>query len=201
MVTSSTVAYVDTGGTFCPELVKHILISRGVDEDIELMMQKIRVFQLFSLYDALSVVATLQENVNKQVRVCLCVSELFHFVHIPLFVQVDSYHSNLHLVIIDPLSSLISPLLGGQQTQGEFSLSLSLTFTMICHSLPSIYLLFAIILLSLSLSLSLSLFLNTICPGHSLMCQLAMSLRVLSIEHAIAVMVSSQGLLLLPIDH
>ena len=66
MVTSSTVVYIDTGGTFNPELVRHILTSRG-GEDVEVLMKKIRVFQLFSLFDVLSALATLQENVKKQV--------------------------------------------------------------------------------------------------------------------------------------
>lgn len=109
METSFSVAYIDTAGTFSSIQVQEMGKGRGKDEEeISEALSKVKVYQVFSLFDLLSLLSNLQE----------CIAG-----------HVDRYHSNLRVVIIDCVTPLISPLLGGRQQQGH---------ALMCHLLSTL---------------------------------------------------------------
>lgn len=109
-------------------------------------MERVRVYHVFSIFELLSLVSTLKDNVAK---------------------QVDSFHSNLHLLVVDPVTLFISPLLGGHQVQGR-SASECVCYVVITFS--DFY---------------------CIHVGHALMNDVAMAMRVLAHEQSIAILVST----------
>ena len=66
------------------------------------MLERIKVHRLFNLFDLMN----LLEATSKQVSN-----------------QTDWFHANLHLVLIDSVTPLLSPLLGGHGGQGHALLS------------------------------------------------------------------------------
>ena len=101
--TKFSVVYLDSTNGFSACRCKEILLSRGTQEkDVADMLRRARVYNVHTLFDALSILTLLTENVAR---------------------QSDSYHSALRLVILDGVSTLIAPLLDAKQSQGHAMMS------------------------------------------------------------------------------
>ena len=61
------------------------------------LLEKIRVVQVIDVFRLLSLLATLGKNIAE---------------------EIDRFHSNIHVLIIDAITLFISPLLGGRQFHG-----------------------------------------------------------------------------------
>ena len=64
------------------------------------VLQRIRVFQVTDIFQLLSLLGTLGKNIAE---------------------EIDCFHSNIHVLIIDAITLFISPLLGGRQFRGKYS--------------------------------------------------------------------------------
>ena len=62
------------------------------------LLQRIKVCRVSNIFEVLDLLETLRKGIAE---------------------QIDSFHSNLHVVILDPITFFISPLLGGHQFHGE----------------------------------------------------------------------------------
>ena len=92
---SSSVVVVDTGSGFTATRLQDMLVWRG--EESSRAMQRVSVYHIFSVFELLTLIETL---------------------HLRIAQQVDHFHSSMHLLVIDSITSLLSPLLGGLQLQG-----------------------------------------------------------------------------------
>ncbi|KAL5478156.1 hypothetical protein EMCRGX_G025047 [Ephydatia muelleri] len=97
--TKFSVVFLDATNGFSAHRCKEILVNRGTrEEDVAEMLRRARVYSVHTLFDALSILTLLKENVAR---------------------QSDSFHSALRLVIIDGVSLLVAPLLDAKQSQGH----------------------------------------------------------------------------------
>jgi len=99
--TKWTVAYIDSSNTFSPNRMgemlnfMHLMESQEVQVAALNRVECMKCFDVFSLLDALH---ALYEGVKNNER---------------------NFHNQLKLVVIDSLGALISPVLGGKQSQGH----------------------------------------------------------------------------------
>lgn len=77
---------MDTGAGFSASRLQDMLAER------EGVWSKIQVYQVFDVFQLLALLEALTQRVAK---------------------QVDYFHSNLHLLVLDSVTMLLSPLLGG----------------------------------------------------------------------------------------
>ena len=61
------------------------------------LLQRIRIFQVTDIFELLSLLGAIRKNIAE---------------------EIDHFHSNVHVVIIDAITFFISPLLGGRQFHG-----------------------------------------------------------------------------------
>ncbi|CAI8042955.1 DNA repair protein RAD51 homolog 4 [Geodia barretti] len=100
---NSTVLWVDSTGGFSATRLHSVLTNTPPSgQASERMLERIKVHRLFNLFDLMN----LLEATSKQVSN-----------------QTDWFHANLHLVLIDSVTPLLSPLLGGHGGQGHALLS------------------------------------------------------------------------------
>ncbi|XP_067669054.1 DNA repair protein RAD51 homolog 4-like isoform X2 [Haliotis asinina] len=92
------VVYVDTCGAFSAERVIEMLQIQGYTQNPEEVMSRIRCFQPHDIFTLFSVL----EDVRVQ-----------------LVKQTDSFYSGLKLLVVDSVTSVIYPVLGGQQMDGH----------------------------------------------------------------------------------
>ena len=69
-------------------------------QDLTRQLKRVKVVNVTDIFELLDVLETLRKNIAE---------------------QVDGFHSNLRLVILDSITYFISPLLGGRQCHGERS--------------------------------------------------------------------------------
>lgn len=62
------------------------------------LLERIRLFQVNDVFQLLNLLGTLRKNIAE---------------------EIDRFHSNIHVLIIDAITLFISPLLGGRQFHGK----------------------------------------------------------------------------------
>ncbi|XP_071092580.1 DNA repair protein RAD51 homolog 4-like [Haliotis cracherodii] len=92
------VAYVDTCGAFSAERVMEMLQLQGHTQNPEEVMSRICCFQPHDIFTLFAVL----ENIRVQ-----------------LVKQTDSFYRCLKLLVVDSVTSVIYPVLGGQQMDGH----------------------------------------------------------------------------------
>eukprot|EP00742_Colponemidia_sp_Colp-10_P000967 GILJ01001049.1.p1 GENE.GILJ01001049.1~~GILJ01001049.1.p1 ORF type:complete len:322 (-),score=42.81 GILJ01001049.1:310-1275(-) len=94
------VAFVDVSQSFNPERLVEMSRSRGASsESILSMLSRIHCFSAFDAHRLLDVLDTIMAEASQ--------------------LQAAGHGQSLRLVVVDSLSTLISPLLGGKQSQGH----------------------------------------------------------------------------------
>ena len=173
MTTKSNVVYIDSGCGFNSTRLTQILAAKGLNNEVvqctlcntyisvpkacylpsqqeARLLERIRVFQVTDVFQLLSLLATLGKNIAE---------------------EIDRFHSNIHVLIIDAITLFISPLLGGRQFHGTCIINNNLSalygggaLTIIIIIIPS--------------------------AGHALMSQVSMAMKELAYQHSIALLVS-----------
>ncbi len=86
--TCSSVVVVDTGAGFSAARLQDMLPL----DDTEQVLSRVQVYLVFSVFQLLTLVETLTQRIAQ---------------------QADHFHGNLHLMVVDSITMLLSPLLGG----------------------------------------------------------------------------------------
>lgn len=73
-------------------------------QQVARVLERIRVFQVTDIFQLLSLLGTLRKNISE---------------------EIDHFHSNIHVLIIDAITLFISPLLGGRQFHGKVIATIS----------------------------------------------------------------------------
>jgi len=104
----NTVAYIDSSGTFSPERIVDIYTAVSTTaetppkepdaQDTVRFLNHIECFKCFDVFSLIGVLCGIEECLKQK--------------DIP-------YYRNLKFIVIDSLGALISPILGGKQTQGH----------------------------------------------------------------------------------
>lgn len=97
--TQRSILYIDTGGNFSPERIFEILKSkRTSDVESKDILQRIHSVKIYDIFELMK---TLEE-----LKLCLCS-------------QVHVLYQSLKLIILDSVTSIISPHLGIQNSDGQ----------------------------------------------------------------------------------
>ncbi|KAK3598958.1 hypothetical protein CHS0354_024630 [Potamilus streckersoni] len=95
--TKQNVIFVDTCGSFSAERISSILEENGVSEPEQLLSQ-IRCFTAFDVYELFETLENIRHNKQR---------------------QMDPFFESLKLLIVDNVASVIYPILGGPQSDGQ----------------------------------------------------------------------------------
>ena len=115
MMTKSSVVYINSGCSFSSTRLTQMLATKGLNKEVichvlqELLilfnfqqiarlLQRIKVYQVNDIFELLNLLGTLRKNIAE---------------------QIDRFHSNVHMVILDAITLFISPILGGRQFHGN----------------------------------------------------------------------------------
>ncbi|XP_019853411.1 PREDICTED: DNA repair protein RAD51 homolog 4-like [Amphimedon queenslandica] len=90
--TMSTAVYIDTNGSFSSLRLKQFIPTEEYQQDGDIL-KKLVVFQVSNLFELLQLIQDLKESIRK---------------------QASEFYSQLHLIVIDSLVSLLIPLMGNQ---------------------------------------------------------------------------------------
>ncbi|GAB5360800.1 hypothetical protein AAMO2058_000658600 [Amorphochlora amoebiformis] len=138
--TNSYVAYIDTSSSFAPNRVQqiyqdaaqHVLrvqtsqspqnwAGDGLDpkpKDFKIAFRQIRVFKVSNAFELNTVLEEIRKGLS-QVKVNFSTSSLSHiFCQLHCSLHQDKKYDNLQMIIIDSLSAVLSPHLGGNEYQG-----------------------------------------------------------------------------------
>ncbi|NXV95177.1 RA51D protein, partial [Calonectris borealis] len=91
------VVFLDSTGGFTASRVYQMLRARAEDEEEQAALQRIQVVRVFDIYEMLSALQELRDRLSQ---------------------QVVSSMGPLKIVVIDSVSAVIYPLLGGKQSEG-----------------------------------------------------------------------------------
>ncbi|KAL3857647.1 hypothetical protein ACJMK2_012294 [Sinanodonta woodiana] len=95
--TKQNVIFVDTCGSFSAERISIILEENGESEP-EQFLSQVRCFTAFDVYELIGALETIRHNKQR---------------------QMDPFFESLKLLIVDNVASVIYPILGGPQSDGQ----------------------------------------------------------------------------------
>ncbi|XP_062448698.1 DNA repair protein RAD51 homolog 4 isoform X2 [Rhea pennata] len=149
------VLFLDSTGGFTASRLYQMLQARAEDEEEQLeALQRVQVARAFDIYEMLGALQELRDSLSQQARGAF-------------FLQVTSSTGPLKVLLIDSVSAVIYPLLGGKQSEGSAQWSETQQRTKEA--------------------------LNCICLlSLALMMQLARELKMLAREFSLAVVVTNQ---------
>ncbi|XP_074643297.1 DNA repair protein RAD51 homolog 4-like [Tubulanus polymorphus] len=99
METGQNVIYMDTGGSFCCHWLQNYLQQLDTNEEIiRDTCRRVRCVQIFDIFELLKCLNELKTKLNE---------------------QTDPFLNGVKLLIIDCVTAVISPHLGGKQTDGH----------------------------------------------------------------------------------
>ena len=131
--TPHTVAFVDGGGgSFNGSQLEHLLAAQGLKKNaLTVALEKVRVFKVFSAFDLLSFLCFSPPQHLSAGQITHCGRLVLCAHWNTILWQANSFYANLRLVIIDPVTLFLAPLLGGQRGEvcvrfGRSSIILSL---------------------------------------------------------------------------
>ncbi|XP_062448701.1 DNA repair protein RAD51 homolog 4 isoform X5 [Rhea pennata] len=100
------VLFLDSTGGFTASRLYQMLQARAEDEEEQLeALQRVQVARAFDIYEMLGALQELRDSLSQQARGAF-------------FLQVTSSTGPLKVLLIDSVSAVIYPLLGGKQSEG-----------------------------------------------------------------------------------
>ncbi|XP_033646889.1 DNA repair protein RAD51 homolog 4-like [Asterias rubens] len=99
LTAQQNVLYIDTTGAYSSHRLQDIMISRESSEkDVAAALQRLRCIRIFDLFDLLSLLERTKTSLAS---------------------GNDTFYASLKLVVVDSVTAVVGPLLGGQQTDGH----------------------------------------------------------------------------------
>ncbi|XP_006814832.1 DNA repair protein RAD51 homolog 4-like, partial [Saccoglossus kowalevskii] len=96
VVTKQNVFYIDTSGSFSAERLQDIMMARqGDEQSVKAAFNRIHCCNAFDVYQ---VIQTLEE------------------IRSSIIAGNNSFYTSMKLLVLDSIAAVISPILGGQQT-------------------------------------------------------------------------------------
>ncbi|XP_022086370.1 DNA repair protein RAD51 homolog 4-like [Acanthaster planci] len=93
------VLYIDTNGGFSSQRLQDVMAVRGhSDKVMAAAFQRLRCTRTFDLFELLSLLEITKSSIDS---------------------RSDPFYESLKLITVDSLTAVVSPLLGGQQTEGH----------------------------------------------------------------------------------
>ncbi|XP_048757930.2 DNA repair protein RAD51 homolog 4-like [Ostrea edulis] len=108
MTARQNVVYIDTCGGFSADRLAEIAESLYGEEHLEHILQSVKVVEAFDIFQLMSALQTIKEQ---------------------MVIKDDSFFETLKLIIVDSITAVIYPTLGGQQMDGH-SLMVQLSLKM-----------------------------------------------------------------------
>eukprot|EP01112_Ceratiomyxa_fruticulosa_P008352 TRINITY_DN2163_c0_g1_i1.p1 TRINITY_DN2163_c0_g1~~TRINITY_DN2163_c0_g1_i1.p1 ORF type:complete len:338 (+),score=54.00 TRINITY_DN2163_c0_g1_i1:232-1245(+) len=99
--TTHTVAYIDSSNTFSPERIIEMYQAQNtltqVDENLVDVLERIRCWKCYEGFDLGNIIDEISRGLQSE----------------------DKFYKNLKLIVVDSIGALLSPLIGGKQSQGH----------------------------------------------------------------------------------
>ncbi|XP_038058675.1 DNA repair protein RAD51 homolog 4-like [Patiria miniata] len=93
------VLYIDTNGGFSSQRLQDIMAARGnTDKIMAAAFQRLRCARTFDLFELLSLLEMTKSSMDS---------------------GSDAFYASLKLVVVDSVTAVVAPVLGGQQTEGH----------------------------------------------------------------------------------